>query len=409
MRDNKLHVQNILDTNDLGIGINEYLNYFDVKTWELYTGIEEWDIETDKYGNTGYVPIHNKNCNEVRIALNICTYHRREQIEKNIQKLMAMRFFNEEYQDYYGKLHVFITDNGSELEKIDNSFFHLQYNTNSGGSGGFQKGIEYIKSMTIPFTHVIFMDDDVDFIPETFYRLFALLSYMKREYQNRCVAGRMFCLDRPTVQYSAAEIWNKGDLQHVGFMQDMKDEEFNKVLNSSNGSALNNTDLSEYNGWWFCCYPFEFVRNNDVIPFFLHCDDVEYGLRFLKNGGGRPIILNGIQVWHETAVYRQKPIIQYYDTRNPLFVNEVYGLTSDHKKTIEDWKNKITRFHVDKDYASEYYTILGMLDYLKGIDYLYKINPEKKHRKLQREYISRYKNSILWRIVTLKFRFKYNK
>ena len=34
---------------------------------------------------------------------------------------------------------------------------------------------------------------------------------------------------------------------------------------------------ADYGGWWFCCFPYVFVQENDVLPFFIHCDDVEYG------------------------------------------------------------------------------------------------------------------------------------
>ena len=415
-----MFVQRIYDKNEICNDINGYLNYFDEAAWTEYTGIKRWKRKLDADGMEGYVPDESCDKREILLALNICTFHRNEQTKKNIEKLRGMKFFNPSESDYYGRMHVFITDNGAELEEIKDDFFHLSYNKNTGGSGGFQKGLEHIREFGVGFTHVVFMDDDADFLPETFYRLFALLAYMKPEHYNRSVAGRMFSLDDPKMQYTAAEIWNGGDLQHVGFMKDMSCCRPLKLMSGMDCNAAGYTDNSgigkdamlaineagdaDYGGWWFCCYPYDFCKNNDVISFFLHCDDVEYGLRFMNAGGGRPIILNGIQVWHETYVYRQNPIIQYYDTRNPLLVNEKYGLMPDSKEVYDRWFSKITEFHVKEDYASEYYTILGMLDYLKGMDYLYRIDPEKKHKKLSHARISKLKNSILWRIV--KWRYK---
>ena len=60
------------------------------------------------------------------------------------------------------------------------------------------------------FTHIIFMDDDVEFQIESFYRLFAFLSYIKKEKQNLAVAGRMFRQDKKYIQYTAGKIWNRG-------------------------------------------------------------------------------------------------------------------------------------------------------------------------------------------------------
>ena len=64
-------------------------------------------------------------------------------------------------------------------------------------------------------------------------------------------------------------------------------------------------------------------QDNDVLPFFIHCDDVEYGLRC----GRKPIIIEGVQVWHETYDKRMTPLMQYYDTRNPLFDNHYFFKT----------------------------------------------------------------------------------
>ncbi|SDB32078.1 glycosyltransferase family 2 protein [Butyrivibrio sp. INlla16] len=415
-----MFAQHIVSENKKYDEIKAYLNFFDVHAWEKYTGITKWQIESDDCGNRGYAPVAVQQRRAVTLALIICTYHRHEQIEKNVKKLMTMKFFDSRESDYFRHLYIFIVDNEAgegkalELEDCDSDFLKVIPNRNTGGSGGFQKGLEYIRAVNAEFTHVIFMDDDADFLPETFYRLYALLTYMKPEYYNCSVAGRMFCLDYPTVQYTAAEIWNRGILQHVAFMEDMSKKDF-----SDNGATFEESDLlpdtriplnfsggADYGGWWFCCYPYEFCSKNDIMPFFIHCDDVEYGLRFLENGGGRPIILNGIQVWHETAVYRQNPIIQYYDMRNPLFVNEKYGLM-DYFEMLEWWKARISSFHVCGDYASEYYTILALLDFMKGQEWLYKIDSELHHRKLMDKRISRYKNAVLWRIAERRFRERY--
>ncbi|WP_196808857.1 glycosyltransferase [Butyrivibrio sp. FC2001] len=384
-------MQHIITENEICNDINDYLNYFDSDTWQKYTGISSWVRETDIAGETGYLPAEINSVRDVSMALNICTYHRVNQIKSNIARLLTMKFFNPDEADYYGHLHVFIVDNGAELEQVNNDFFRVVHNVNTGGSGGFQKGLEEIRASHNKFTHVIFMDDDADFLPETFYRLFALLTYMKPKHYYRSVAGRMFCLDQPSVQYTAAEVWNNSNLMHVGFMQDMKGDSF---------ESINEPMDAEYGGWWFCCYPYDFCKDNDVVPFFLHCDDVEYGLRFLNSGGGSPIILNGIQVWHETAVYRQNSIIQYYDLRNPLYVNEKYNLWNSRKEEYEWWFNKISCFHALGDYMAEYYGILGMADYLKGIDYLNGLDSEKYHKKLSKLSGNRYKNAVLWRIVT---------
>ncbi len=335
----------------------------------------------------------------INIAINICTYRREMQVKNNLSKLLSSKFFDATNEEYYLHMHIFVVDNGNSLDFDSNEFVSIIHNTrNSGGSGGFQKGIEAIRKANQKFTHVVFMDDDVEFEHSCFYTLYDFLKSASEENIERPIAGRMFRTDDRNIQYTAAEKWNAGIIEHIGFMKHISDvnKEPDVILNSD----------ADYGGWWLCCFPYSFVKNNDVMPFFIHCDDVEYGLRCQK----KPIILKGFQVWHETYEYRISPIMTYYDTRNPLFVNERYNMAKTPKDLWAEWKEKISIYHVDHKWDYEYYTIIAMLDYLKGFDWLYRIDAEKKHTRLKRARVSRYKNSILWRIAGYMFckKFKLN-
>lgn len=333
---------------------------------------------------------------EIIIALNICTYHRRQYIQKNLQKLMKSKFFDSAEKNYFSHLHIFVTDNGAELEQIENEFVYISHNVNSGGAGGFQKGLEQIRASETQFTHVIFMDDDVEFEISSFYILYEFLQNMSDEYVNHPVAGRMFCMDKPDTQYTAAEVWNAGDIRHVEYMRQIAADNYTpgKVIYDSG---------ADYGGWWFCCFPMSFARENDILPFFIHCDDVEYGLRC----GKPPIIIEGVQVWHETFEKRMTPLILYYDTRNPLFVNKIHGLLSDSDLLFDEWKKKITLYHVKQDWLSEYYIIKAMSDFLKGLDWLKGIDSGKYHIRLSKMRSSRLKNAIAWRVVQYRYKRKH--
>ncbi len=327
----------------------------------------------------------------VRLGVIICTYKRKEHIDRNITKLLESLFFRKD-SVLYGGLRLCVVDNGSELKEVDSENFCVVRNPNTGGSGGFTKGMDLLDREDI--TNVVLMDDDVSFFMETFYRLYALLSFYKEQFFGDVIAGRMFRLDVPHIQYSACEIWNRGRIGHIGFQCDMTQEENLCAVNECNG---------EYAGWWFACYPIEYIKNNRPLPFFLHCDDVEFGLRY----GKRPVIYNGIQVWHETYEYRQTPLICYYDTRNPLFVNSMYDMF-DAEEAYRQWKQTISACHREKDYRTEYMIILGMLDFLKGTDWLYRLDSAKYHERLKRpKHLYRVRNAFLWRIAEKKYNRKY--
>lgn len=140
-----------------------------------------------------------------------------------------------------------MVDNGSSLQLPESPYVHCIYNRNTGGSGGFQRGIEEIRKRNEGFTHVIFMDDDVAFDISSFYLLFDFLSGVGEADRNRPVAGRMFCMDDPYIQYTAAEKWNRGMVSHVEFMRDVRETAYTQ------GKVIYDAD-ADYGGWWFCCF-----------------------------------------------------------------------------------------------------------------------------------------------------------
>ena len=334
----------------------------------------------------------------IKIALNICTYHRKDYVNQNIIKLLESKFFDSGDNDYYGKLHIFIIDNGCQLTIYNDEFIHVFQNRNTGGSGGFKRGIEEIRKNDNCFSHVVFMDDDVDFELDAFYILYDFLCNVPTQYKDNPVAGRMFCMDRRDIQYTAAEIWNGGDLKHVEFMKKITPD------NYKYGTIVYDSG-ADYGGWWFCCFPMSFVSQNDILPFFIHCDDVEYGLRCGKS----PIIIEGVQVWHETFDKRQSPIMLYYDTRNPLFVNSIHFPANDYGQILSKWKETITSYHVKEDYVSEYYVIRAMWDFLRGLDWLKRIDSERYHKRLLKMRGSRLRNAIAWRVTEWKFEKKFGR
>ncbi len=317
-----------------------------------------WEIKAEEdsvFHGGNYSTDNEPSRKDIHLAVNICTFHREKQLSANLKKFMTGSFFQEQ-SELNGKMHIFVTDNGNSFPHSPAHLnIHIHNNSNKGGgSGGFARGLEEIKKLqdACNFTHVVFMDDDVEFQMESFYRLFAWLSYLKKEKQMTSIAGRMFRLDRREIQYTAVEIWNKGDIRHVDGSLDMSAVE--NALRSSAPSG-------DYGGWWFCTYPAEFALNNRPFPFFIHCDDVEYGLRF----PGQVMALRGVQVWHETYEYRVTPQIIYYDIRNPMVVNALHGVDNP-DEMVAKWQERLEQFHREGDQMMKYLCILAMYHFTKG-------------------------------------------
>ena len=289
---------------------------------------------------------------DVRLAVNTVTFHRNAQLKKNLDKFKKSQFFQRGHS-LYGRLKVYVTDNGDDFKYEDSSgFINICSNSNrGGGSGGFERGLEEIKKewKNFPASHVVFMDDDVEFQMESFYRLFAFYSYVTKEYEAFPTAGRMFCLDNRALQYTAAEKWNKGELIHLEGNLDMSLKENLKEEKNMAG---------DYGGWWLCAYPAGFALKNKPYPFFLHCDDAEYGLR----SGKKAFILRGFQVWHETAASKANLKAVYYDSRNSFILNTMEGGSADSREVLGLWKKKLDFYHNQGMYKEKYYYALGLWD-----------------------------------------------
>jgi len=440
--------KSIVLTDGADVSTDTYMNLFDFVFWSKYTGISscrldlmyqgEGVIEIGTFGEAGlcviakhsirsnasvrvsyildfekyagniyfrcisqqklviYDACYAAECNvssDARLGIVFCTYHRQKDIKRNINTILQSRFFDKD-NELFGNLEVVVVDNGRQLLSSDYGNVEIISNKNIGGAGGFARGIGEMLKPEKNVTDICLMDDDVMFINETLYRLYALISLRKSCYGNDVIAGRMFRKDKTWVQYTACEIWNGGDIIHIGHNRDMTVKD--NIIDVNKGKG-------EYSGWWLCCFPKEFLAKNSPMPFFLHCDDVELGLRH----GGAPVILNGVQVWHETYEYRQNAVVAYYDMRNTLFVNEITGCMRPEKE-LENWKKKISYAHRNKDYKLEYLLIKAMNDYLKGIKWLNRLCVDRYHKHISRNIILvRYRNILFWRMVYYKYKKKF--
>ena len=76
--------------------------------------------------------------------------------------------------------------------------------------------------------------------------------------------------------------------------------------------------------------------------------------------------LPGVQVWHETYEYRINPIIIYYDIRNTLVVNALWGKAEDGNAFIQEWKGRLTEFHNSERQDLKYFCTLAMWHFCSG-------------------------------------------
>ena len=308
---------------------------------------------------------------EINIGIGICTFKREKYVERNMNVLKEHLLNNEEAQAY-GHLSVCISDNGGTLEKekIEDSDIRIVENKNLGGVGGFTRTMfEHMRDDKI--THVLLMDDDAVISPEAIERTYTLLTVLKDEYMSATIGGTLLREDLPKVQYECGACWNDGDIVATNHDFDMTVLE-NVVKNEQ-------IQRTEYTGWWYSCIPVEFIKEKKYpLPFFIHRDDIEYGLR----ANGQFIFMNGISIWHEAFENKLPGFLEYYDIRNLAITNAIHNP----EYTAKEFK-KMLFIQVSSNIGKYRYkyvdlNLKGAVDFLRGFKWFYHVDTLKLHGEL---------------------------
>ncbi len=361
-----------------------------------YGGSAAQDEEASKPDET--LATSQSHISSVELAVNICTYKRESYVARNTKAVTG--WF--ETKDIDGKtkeaaehLHFFIVDNGKTLS--DNKEFvsaagrflegedgriHVIENANTGGAGGFGRGmLEAINRRSeLSLSHLLMMDDDTVFDPELFVRLFGFLSVLKSEYSMLTVGGALMREDYKYIQHAAGEEYKNFKVINHNLMEDMRSFE------NCTGDWVMGTEKEheQYGAWWCCCYNMDVVtKENLPLPIFIHQDDIQFGLRLLENG---IVFLNGINVWHRGFEMTFPGTRLYYDIRNALITGQMYAPEILKKKIKGFAIRQYIGMLISYRYADCELVYRGLMDFLKGKQWLLAIDPEELNDSLREEY-----------------------
>ena len=326
------------------------------------------------YGGAYISEIKEECLKEVKIGISICTFRREAFIEKNLRILRETVLENKQ-SPLHGHLEVFVSDNGKTLDipKLATKGIHIFPNKNYGGAGGFTRDLIEIMSNNDKYqvTHALLMDDDIIIEPESLLKTYKVLALRKDQYEDTFIGGAMLRLDQPTIQVEAGAAWNGGAL--VSHKHN---------LNLAHCEACLYNEMEEYtefNAWWYCCFPMKIVTPDNLpLPIFIRGDDLEYGLRNMKN----LILMNGICVWHEPFENKYSSFLEYYIIRNQLIDNSFhcpwYGKKQLIKTLIKHCFNEIMFYR----YKNVDLYLRGINDFFKGPQWLMKQDSEKLHQEI---------------------------
>lgn len=326
------------------------------------------------YGGYYTSEVPEEKIRNVKIGIAICTFKREAFIEKNMRILRESILENED-SPLKDHLEVFIADNGKSLDidRLATEKIHINPNRNLGGAGGFTRDL--IEIMThndsLKITHALLMDDDIVIEPEALVKTYRILTLLKDEYEGAFIGGAMLRLDKQAIQVESGASWNGGWLNSL-----KKDLD----LRQCNACLYNEfEEYTEFNAWWYCCFPMKIVTPENLpLPIFIRGDDLEYGLRNMK----QLILMNGICVWHEPFENKYSSFLEYYIMRNQLIDNSFhcqwYGVKQLNKAILGHCFWEITFYR----YKNVELYLQGIKDFLKGPQWLMQQDGEELHKKV---------------------------
>ncbi len=352
--------------------------YIDGSSKGMYTFVlEALKKDSTFYGGAYVSDIDKDKIKYTKIGIGICTFKREAFIEKNI-KILNEAILENECSPLHGHLEVFIADNGKSLdmERLKSDKIHIYPNRNLGGAGGFTRDIIEMSRNNDKYhiTHTLLMDDDIVIEPEALVKTYMLLSLIKDEYKDAFIGGAMLRLDQQYKQVESGASWNGGNLNSLKSGLDLRFCE---------GCLYNETEeYTEFNAWWYCCFPIDIVRNDNLpLPIFIRGDDLEYGLRNMK----KLILMNGICVWHEPFENKYSSFLEYYIMRNQLIDNsfhcEWYGKKQLKRTMFKHCIQEIMFYR----YKNVDLYLQGIKDFLKGPQWLMEQDGEALHKKVMSE------------------------
>ena len=316
---------------------------------------ENPSIDIEASWATSTEPVHKS-----KLAIISCTFKREVHIKRNIALFKDFIKSNPELKERFSFL---VVDNGRTLDTaLGGDGVTIFPNNNTGGAGGFTRGI--IEAQKDPsFTRVILMDDDIEIFPEAFCRTLVLSDFLKPENSKSFIHGAMLFLNQKNIFWESHGIRTATSMWSFFGKSDVSDPHNIAKTNYAPYQIFNDENLRIHSAWWYCCFSLKSVEDKGLpMPFFFQGDDIEWSWR---NFPENHITLNGMFAWHDDFQWRRSKVILYFSERNGTFINMMY-LPNYKKRMIKNMKRMFRNLIYFYDYSSCRILLKVLHDMLEG-------------------------------------------
>lgn len=307
--------------------------------------------------------VADENINDVRLALSTTTFNNERYILPNID--LVKDAIMAEGDPIAPHFHMFVVDNGRTLDAaaLTDEIVTVIPNPNTGGAGGFARGMMAAMDDTGAYTHVLLMDDDVRILPESILRTINLLRLAQGRYRDAFINGAMLSLENPVRQFEDVAF-----VESTGAYYKIKaDYQVDKLEDVLANERADVEIPKAYGAWWYSCIPVSAIERNGLpLPLFVRCDDVEFGIR----NNPTYMTMGGICVWHASFEGRFRASVDCYQyTRNVHIMFALHDCASE-RLAVMRIKRNVRQNLRDMDYGAAEMLLQGFEDYLKGPEFL---------------------------------------
>ncbi|KFI59379.1 glycosyltransferase [Bifidobacterium gallicum] len=263
---------------------------------------------------------------DVELVLSTTTFKKESFIENNIN--LVRTHIVESNDDIAKHFHMYVMDNGRTLDvqTLSSERITVVPNDNVGGAGGFTRGMITAMEQKPKATHILLMDDDVAVSPESIKRTYNLLRILSPEHRSAMISGAMLNYEIGEDQWEDTGFMTK-EGTFAPCKPGLRLTQFEDIVFNELFRVPSFMQDQRYAAWWYCCIPISVIEKNGLpLPFFVRCDDAEYGWRCNTEF----ITMNSLCVWHMSFHERYNAAVERYQTtRNTMIAQAVTGFAPD--------------------------------------------------------------------------------
>lgn len=301
--------------------------------------------------------------NEVRLGIVVTHFNHQKEVFGFYSRLNAEILSDSEFKD---KIRMVIVDNSQNL---DSSVFEnavVLPNKNLGGSGGFTRGLMYLKENG--FTNCLFMDDDGDLLLESIKRTEKIFEYVKDS--QKAIAGVLLSDEQPYLTREVgAQFHQKGYvvLNHNGV-----------DLTYSSGviQLCEPNPFVNYGAWCYFAFNISALKYLP-FPFFVRGDDIYFSLQ----NQFEIISEMGISCRVPSFESKESPLTRYLGVRSELLITLSHNPFTAKRTLLKSLWHRFSGQLYSYNYASCWALVRAINDIARGPDSFFKDPSAQKARE----------------------------